>query len=129
MHGEMTTCRNCRTSLHIAPVVLLHDQDEKRRFAAVFDMAPLPTKPPCGRKHRHARTRSRRRTPSRRCLAGLPGPKIDQKSVKEQSVRRHVEFFEAATYAVEGLVHGVGKLQQIVFALVDGAAAEAFRAS
>jgi hypothetical protein len=41
MHGEMTTCRNCRTSLHIAPVVLLHDQDERRRFAAVFDMAPL----------------------------------------------------------------------------------------
>jgi hypothetical protein len=43
MQGEMTTCRNCRTSLHLTPVVLLHDQDERRRFAAVFasDMAPL----------------------------------------------------------------------------------------
>jgi predicted RNA-binding Zn-ribbon protein involved in translation (DUF1610 family) len=36
LHGETTTCRNCRTTLHIAPVVLLHDRDEKRRFAAVF---------------------------------------------------------------------------------------------
>ncbi len=36
LQGETTTCRNCRRSLHIAPVVLLHDQDEKRRFRAVF---------------------------------------------------------------------------------------------
>ena len=43
MQGEMTICRKCRTSLHITPVVLLHDQDERRRFAAVFasDMAPV----------------------------------------------------------------------------------------
>jgi predicted RNA-binding Zn-ribbon protein involved in translation (DUF1610 family) len=36
MRGEMTTCRKCRASLHITPVVLLHDQDERRRFVAVF---------------------------------------------------------------------------------------------
>jgi predicted RNA-binding Zn-ribbon protein involved in translation (DUF1610 family) len=34
--GEATTCRGCRKSLRIAPVVLLHDQGEKRRFQAVF---------------------------------------------------------------------------------------------
>lgn len=36
LQGEMASCRNCRKALHIAPVVLLHDQDEKRRFQAVF---------------------------------------------------------------------------------------------
>jgi len=36
LQGESTTCRNCRRALHIAPVVLLHDQDEKRRFRAIF---------------------------------------------------------------------------------------------
>ncbi len=36
MQGEATTCRACRQSLRIVPVVLLHDQDEKRRFEAVF---------------------------------------------------------------------------------------------
>jgi hypothetical protein len=36
MQGEQTTCRNCRTRLHVAPVVMLHDQGEKRRFQAVF---------------------------------------------------------------------------------------------
>jgi hypothetical protein len=43
VQGEMTTCRNCRQPLHLAPVVLLHDQGEKRRFAAVFaaDIASL----------------------------------------------------------------------------------------
>jgi predicted RNA-binding Zn-ribbon protein involved in translation (DUF1610 family) len=34
--GEGTTCRNCKHSLRVVPVVLLHDQDEKRRFEAVF---------------------------------------------------------------------------------------------
>ena len=37
LQGEMARCRNCKTSLHIAPVVMLHDQDERRRFEAVFD--------------------------------------------------------------------------------------------
>ena len=36
LHGEMAACRSCRHSLRIAPVVLLHDQDEKRRFEGVF---------------------------------------------------------------------------------------------
>jgi len=34
--GEVATCRHCRKGLHVAPVVLLHDQSEKRRFQAVF---------------------------------------------------------------------------------------------
>jgi len=42
VQGEMTTCRNCRASLHIAPVVLLHDQDEKKRFEAVFALDTRP---------------------------------------------------------------------------------------
>ena len=36
LQGEVTTCRNCRRSLRIVPVVLVHDHDEKRRFQAVF---------------------------------------------------------------------------------------------
>jgi hypothetical protein len=34
--GETTTCRQCRRGLHVAPIVLVHNQDEKRRFQAVF---------------------------------------------------------------------------------------------
>ena len=36
LQGEMTACHGCQQSLRIAPVVMLHDQDEKRRFEAVF---------------------------------------------------------------------------------------------
>jgi hypothetical protein len=36
LQGEMTACRGCRRSLRLSPVVLLHDQGEKRRFDAVF---------------------------------------------------------------------------------------------
>lgn len=36
LQGEATTCRGCKRSLRVVPVVLLHDQDEKRRFQAVF---------------------------------------------------------------------------------------------
>jgi hypothetical protein len=36
VHGEMTTCRNCKQSLRLSPVVMLHDRDEQRRFNAVF---------------------------------------------------------------------------------------------
>jgi len=36
LQGESTICHNCKQSLHVVPVVLLHDQDEKRRFEAVF---------------------------------------------------------------------------------------------
>jgi hypothetical protein len=36
LQGEMAACHNCRRSLRLSPIVLLHDQDEKRRFNAVF---------------------------------------------------------------------------------------------
>jgi hypothetical protein len=36
VQGEATTCKACRKSLHVAPVVLVHDRDEKRRFEAIF---------------------------------------------------------------------------------------------
>jgi hypothetical protein len=36
LQGEMAACHSCRRSLRIVPVVMLHDQDEKRRFEAVF---------------------------------------------------------------------------------------------
>lgn len=36
LQGEATTCRGCKQSLRVSPVVMLHDQDEKRRFEAVF---------------------------------------------------------------------------------------------
>jgi hypothetical protein len=32
----MSICRNCKQPLHVAPVVLVHDRDEERRFNAVF---------------------------------------------------------------------------------------------
>ena len=44
MQGESTSCRNCRKSLQITPVVLLHDQDEKRRFEAVFAVDTTPSR-------------------------------------------------------------------------------------
>jgi hypothetical protein len=37
LQGEMSSCRNCKRSLRISPVVMLHDQGEERRFHAVFD--------------------------------------------------------------------------------------------
>ena len=36
MQGETATCKGCRRSFHIAPIVLVHDRDEKRRFEAIF---------------------------------------------------------------------------------------------
>ena len=42
MQGEAATCKVCRKSLHIAPVVLLHDRDEKRRFEAMFEAIVVP---------------------------------------------------------------------------------------
>ena len=36
LQGEMSACRGCHAPLHIAPIVLVHDQDEQRRFEAVF---------------------------------------------------------------------------------------------
>jgi hypothetical protein len=42
LQGETTTCRGCKRSLHISPVVMLHDQDEKRRFEAFFETELVP---------------------------------------------------------------------------------------
>jgi hypothetical protein len=41
LQGEAAVCRFCRQSLRVVPVIMVHDQDEKRRFEAVFapDMA------------------------------------------------------------------------------------------
>ncbi|MGB6430442.1 MAG: hypothetical protein WBF06_07635 [Candidatus Acidiferrales bacterium] len=36
VQGELTTCRGCKQALHVTPVVMVHDQEEKRRFEAVF---------------------------------------------------------------------------------------------
>jgi hypothetical protein len=36
LQGEVTHCRSCSRDLRVVPVVLLHDQDEARRFEAVF---------------------------------------------------------------------------------------------
>jgi predicted RNA-binding Zn-ribbon protein involved in translation (DUF1610 family) len=41
LEGEATTCRSCKNSLRVVPVVMLHDQDEKRRFQAVFALEPF----------------------------------------------------------------------------------------
>ena len=35
LQGEGLQCQRCRKSLRVAPVVLLHDQEEKRRFEAM----------------------------------------------------------------------------------------------
>ena len=44
LQGEMAACRSCRHSLRIVPVVMLHDQDEKRRFQGVFADELVPSK-------------------------------------------------------------------------------------
>jgi hypothetical protein len=36
LQGEVTQCHSCKQSVRVVPVVLLHDQGEQRRFAAVF---------------------------------------------------------------------------------------------
>jgi len=36
IYGEAATCKTCRKSLQVAPIVLVHDRDEKRRFEAIF---------------------------------------------------------------------------------------------
>ncbi|HSY58427.1 MAG TPA: hypothetical protein VK795_02640 [Terriglobales bacterium] len=39
LQGEATTCRECKQSVRVSPVVMVHDRDEKRRFEAMFDTA------------------------------------------------------------------------------------------
>ena len=36
LQGEVTTCRGCKHSVRIVPVVMVHDSGEKRRFDAMF---------------------------------------------------------------------------------------------
>lgn len=36
LQGEVTVCRGCKRSMRVVPIVMLHDQDEKKRFEAVF---------------------------------------------------------------------------------------------
>lgn len=36
LEGEAFTCRGCKKSLRIVPIVLVHTEDERRRFHAVF---------------------------------------------------------------------------------------------
>ncbi len=36
LQGELATCRSCRQSLRVVPIVMLHDPIEKKRFEAVF---------------------------------------------------------------------------------------------
>jgi hypothetical protein len=45
LQGEVTQCHSCKKYLRVVPVVLLHDQDETRRFAAVFADEPLTVGP------------------------------------------------------------------------------------
>ncbi len=45
LQGEVTTCHACRRSLRVVPVVMLHDQDERRRFEAVFSSELFPSAP------------------------------------------------------------------------------------
>jgi hypothetical protein len=40
LQGEATTCRACKRSLRVVPVVMIHDQDEKRRFQSMFAVEP-----------------------------------------------------------------------------------------
>jgi hypothetical protein len=43
LQGEVCTCRSCRNSFRVVPVVLLHDQGEKRRFREVFEPELVPS--------------------------------------------------------------------------------------
>ncbi len=44
LQGETATCRGCKKSLRIVPVVMVHDKDEKKRFEAVFADELAPSK-------------------------------------------------------------------------------------
>ena len=36
VQGEVASCKACKQSVMVSPVVLLHDADETRRFRAIF---------------------------------------------------------------------------------------------
>jgi len=41
LQGVGVQCHFCKQSLRVVPVVMLHDQDETKRFAAMFSEEPL----------------------------------------------------------------------------------------
>lgn len=41
VQGEYAVCRVCKKSLRVVPIVMIHDQDEKRRFESVFMVEEL----------------------------------------------------------------------------------------
>jgi len=43
LQGEVTVCHACKKSLRVVPIIMLHDQDETRRFEAVFSDEHLVT--------------------------------------------------------------------------------------
>ncbi|HET7840787.1 MAG TPA: hypothetical protein VFM21_04240 [Terriglobia bacterium] len=43
LQGEVTVCHNCKQSLRVVPIVMVHDHEEARRFAAVFSDENLVT--------------------------------------------------------------------------------------
>jgi hypothetical protein len=43
LQGEGVQCHSCKQSMRVVPVVMLYDQDETRRFEAVFSEEPLTT--------------------------------------------------------------------------------------
>jgi len=40
LQGEGVQCHHCKQSMRVVPVVMLHDQDEVKRFEAVFSPEP-----------------------------------------------------------------------------------------
>ena len=38
LQGEVAICHACQKALRVAPVVMLHDQGERRRFEAIFSV-------------------------------------------------------------------------------------------
>jgi hypothetical protein len=42
LQGEVTVCHACKQQLRVVPIVMLHDQDETRRFQAVFAEEEVP---------------------------------------------------------------------------------------
>jgi hypothetical protein len=41
VQGEGVQCHFCKQSLRVVPIVMLHDQEEVKRFEAVFSEEPL----------------------------------------------------------------------------------------
>ena len=44
LQGEVTVCHACKQQLRVVPIVMLHDQEETRRFHAVFEEQEVSAK-------------------------------------------------------------------------------------